>query len=95
MNTPSDDFVLLWPVKPLNLACDIRLLACPPRLYFAAPKTFLAVHNISQFWPRVNSARLAPMVNKEERYVSLALRFEMLAICTAFVFLGAILLGAF
>jgi hypothetical protein len=35
------------------------------------------------------------MVNKEEHYVSLALRFEMLAICTAFVFLGAILLGAF
>jgi hypothetical protein len=58
-------------------------------------KAFNAAHNISCFWATANPDRLAARSKKRSTYVSLALRLEMLAICTAFVFLGAILLGAF
>jgi hypothetical protein len=36
-----------------------------------------------------------PHVNMWEPYVDLALRFETLALCAVFAFVGAILLGAF
>jgi hypothetical protein len=57
--------------------------------------SFSALHNISHFGPGLDSAKLGPLQQGGSTYVDLALRFETLAICTVFVFVGAILLGAF
>jgi len=52
------------------------------------------MQHVWRFGPRGASARLAPET-KEATDVDLALRLNLLAVCAVFLFIGAVLLGAF
>lgn len=47
------------------------------------------------FQLRLSDTLLATMMMMEVRRVDIAMKLNMLAVCAAFVFVGAILLGAF
>ena len=53
-----------------------------------------ATQHVSCFGPRGAHVRLAPSA-KEATHVDLALRLNFLAVCAVFLFVGAVLLGAF
>jgi hypothetical protein len=53
-----------------------------------------AAQHVSCFGPRGASATLAPQT-REATDVDLALRLNVLAVCAVFLFVGAVLLGAF
>jgi hypothetical protein len=54
----------------------------------------LARSGVSSFEPMTASVRLSSASDREAS-VDLALRLNVLALCAAFVFVGAVLLGAF
>ncbi len=61
----------------------------------ALPGTILAIAGVSSFEPETASVRLLSMTTMGGLNVDLALKLNVLAVLAAFVFVGAILLGAF
>jgi len=53
-----------------------------------------ATQHVSCFGPRGAHGKLAPSA-KEATYVDIALKLNVLAVCAVFLFVGAVLLGAF
>ena len=92
---PNSYFMLLWMVTSESFASNFSPLensadySSPPCNRFWQCTTFLIS---GSRWTLLD---LGHVKQAGSTYVDLALRFEVLALCAVFAFVGAILLGAF
>jgi hypothetical protein len=86
---------LLWGVNRVVFASNISILEILSNIQggYAGPLRQRTIFLISgNHWTLLD---LSHGKTSEEHFVDLALRFETLALCAVFAFVGAILLGAF